>query len=279
MKKVFVAYANDKMAYALERIGKQANALGIFDEVILYRPEMLPDYVRNSVLMQYSYGGGYWAWKPYIIYETLQKNEEGTIVCYVDAGATLRKGIEWTLYFELMKKYDFLCFEYRNEMPVWEKFGTSSTQIKHWGKRNTLLFLDEYIGTSEYREKNKIMGGCMFVKGRDNRMLRQWVDITMNHPEVIIDPSDDEMKNQYPFFAQHKHDQVVLTALAYANRDECLVLPELSETCGNNVVIYHSRFRVRTYNDYVKECVKRKIRYVFGDKWYGCIKEKLLRKL
>ena len=58
MKKVFVAYANDKMAYALERIGKQANALGIFDEVILYRPEMLPDYVRNSVLMQYSYGGG-----------------------------------------------------------------------------------------------------------------------------------------------------------------------------------------------------------------------------
>lgn len=63
MKKVFVAYANDKMAYALERIGKQANALGIFDEVILYRPEMLPDYVRNSVLMQYSYGGGYWPWK------------------------------------------------------------------------------------------------------------------------------------------------------------------------------------------------------------------------
>lgn len=45
MKKVFVAYANDKMAYALKRIGKQANALGIFDEVILYRPEMLPDYV------------------------------------------------------------------------------------------------------------------------------------------------------------------------------------------------------------------------------------------
>lgn len=119
----------------------------------------------------------------------------------------------------------------------------------------------------------------MFVKGRDNRMLRLWVDITMNHPEVIIDSSEDEMKNQYPFFAQHKHDQVVLTALAYANRGECLVLPELSETCGSNVAISASRFRVRTHSDYVKESVKRKIRYVFGDKWYGCIKEKLLRIL
>ena len=98
-KRIFVAYADAKMSYSLMRIGRQARALDIFDEVILYTPDDLPDKIRQLKLMQFSYGGGYWAWKPWIIYDTLQKNEEGTIVCYVDAGCTLKKGIEWSLYF------------------------------------------------------------------------------------------------------------------------------------------------------------------------------------
>lgn len=90
--------------------------------------------------MRHSYGGGYWAWKPCIIKEILSKYDDNTIVCYADAGCTLKKGIEWTLYFELMKDYDMICFKYRDEYPQWEKFGSTSTKIKHWGKRILFCF-------------------------------------------------------------------------------------------------------------------------------------------
>lgn len=162
MKKIFIAYADEKMAYSLKRIGRQALRLGIFDEVILWTPEMLPDYIKQFPLMQYSYGGGFWAWKPCIIYETLQQHEEGTVVCYIDAGCTLRKGIEWTLYFELMKEYDTLCFKYRDEMPEWDKFGSKKTAIECWAKKDLLLFLDKCVGTVDYRKQNKVWGGHFF---------------------------------------------------------------------------------------------------------------------
>ena len=277
-KKIFIAYADNKMAYSLNRIGKQAKALDIFDEVILYTPEMLPKHIRDSKLMQYSYGGGYWAWKPYIIYETLRNNKEGTIVCYVDAGCTLKKGIEWTLYFELMKEYDTLCFHYRDIMPEWEKFGTMYTKIKYWSKKSLLLFLDQYTGINSYRENNKIWGGALFFKGKENQLLNQWMEIVFSHPEVILDPSQEEMQDQYPYFAQHKHDQVVLTALAFVNKDRCLVLPELSETCGVNVAIYASRIRASKKRDYVMEMVKRSIRNMIGDSLFDRIKSILYRK-
>lgn len=275
MKKIFIAYADEKMAYSLKRIGRQARRLGIFDDVLLWKPQDLPDYIKQSPLMQYSYGGGYWAWKPCIIYETLQRYEEGTIVCYIDAGCTLKKGIEWGLYWELLNEYSALCFKYTKKMPEWKKFGTSSTKIEHWAKKELLLFLDEWVGTSDYRKCCKVWGGGVFFKGKDNALLKDWLNIVLKYPEVILDPSKDEMKDQYPFFAQHKHDQPVLTALAY-KFENCCVLPELSETWGNNVAICATRIRAHNAKDYywykiksccrniLGECATKKIKKIIG---------------
>lgn len=277
-KRVFVAYADAKMSYSLMRIGRQARALDIFDEVILYTPDDLPDKIRQLKLMQFSYGGGYWAWKPWIIYDTLQKNEEGTIVCYVDAGCTLRKGIEWSLYFDLMNDYQTLCFKYKDFMPEWGKFGTSCTKIKYWSKKSLLLFLDKYTNNDSYRETNKIWGGALFFKGKNNPFLSQWMDITFNYPEVILDPSEEELSDQYPFFVLHKHDQVVLTALASYNMESCMILPELSETHGECVAIYASRIRAKSKYEYILEMAKRKMRKLLGPIVYDLFK-KSLKKL
>lgn len=265
MKKVFIAYADEKMVYSLKRIGRQARSLGIFDDIILWTPKELPQYIKNSPLMQYTYGGGYWAWKPGIIYETLQRYEEGTVVCYVDAGCTLRKGIEWTLWFELMRDYDTILFRYKDEMPEWKKFGTIHTNIKYWTKKNLLLFLDQQCGATDYRENNKILGGVLFFKGKNNTLLQEWKKIMLYHPEVILDPSKEELQDQYPYFALHKHDQSVLTALAYKHKSTTIVLPELSETCGKHVAIYASRIRARNLKEYLIIQIKAFIRFALGD--------------
>lgn len=270
MRKIFCAYADLSCAYSLKRIGNQAKSLGVFDDIRLYTPSCLPEYVKELDLLKHRYGGGYWAWKPFIIHETLKDEEYGTVVCYADAGCTLRKGAEWIQYFEIMKDCDTLCFKYRDSMPEWEKFGTSETAIRHWGKKNSLMFLDAYTGDMEWRNDNKIWGGLLFFKGIENNMLKQWMDITENHPEIILDPSPEEMTDQYPYFALHKHDQVVLTALAHANVT-CMVLPELSETYMDGSVCA-TRYRCAARKDFLIEKAKRYLRSFIGTNTYDKIK-------
>ena len=107
MKKIFIAYADAALAYSLKRIGRQARRLQIFDEVILYTPADLSEEIKAHPLMQYSRGGGYWLWKPWLIQKTLRDHTPGDIVVYADAGSTLRKSPEWERLFGLMpnKRY------------------------------------------------------------------------------------------------------------------------------------------------------------------------------
>lgn len=271
LKKIFIAYADHHLAYSLKRIGRQARCLGCFDEVILYTPDDLPEYIRHSPLMQQAKGGGYWAWKPAIIHETLQKHDEGDIVVYVDAGCTLNKSTEWDLMFKLMLEYDTVCFHYDAEMPVWEKFGNTSTRIKYWTKQSAIRFLDDYCHDTRWHEALKVMGGILFIKGKDNRFLRQWLDIVMNHPEVISDPTEEELQEQPEGFAFHKHEQSVITALAN-NDPDTLVLPEISDTNGYHSFVYAERLRASSFKQYLIEKSKHLLRHYLGDDFIDGLK-------
>lgn len=270
-----IAYADEKLTYSLKRIGRQARKLGIFDEVKLFTPDDLPDYIRQSPLMQHQYGGGYWAWKPAIIHETLQEHDEGDIVVYVDAGCTLNKSTEWNLLFKLMERYDTICFHYDTFMPEWDKFGNTSTMIKYWTKKSTLDFMDVYFRDKSYQDALKVWGGCLLFKSKDNGLLKRWLDVTLNHPEVIIDPTKDEVKNQPSGFAKHKHDQSVLTALSYYD-NKTLVLPEISETNAETSFVWASRIRARNYGQYLWLMAKCHVRKLLGDNLFEKIKGLLL---
>lgn len=272
MKKIFIAYADSNLAYSLKRIGRQARRLRIFDEVILYTPADLPDYVLRSPLMKEKKGGGYWAWKPVIIHETLQRHEEGDIVVYVDAGCSLNKSTEWDLMFKLMQEYDTLCFHYDAVMPVWEKFGNTSTNIKYWTKKSALDFLDSYCQDNRYHEALKIWGGLLFVKGKENTFLKKWMDITLNHPAVIVDPTEEELKHQPTGFAFHKHDQSVMTALAFYDK-RTLVLPEISETKGESSFVWGERMRAKDYWQFLSESIKHHLRRKLGDNVFETCKK------
>ena len=264
MKKIFVAYADEHLAYSLRRIGRQARRLNVFDEVFLYTPADLPCYILQSPLMQHERGGGYWAWKPAIIYETLKAHDEDDIVVYADAGCTLNTSSEWELMFKLMREYDFICFHYDAEMPIWEKFGNTSTKIKFWTKQSAITFLDYYCHNDSWHDALKIWGGLLFVKGKDNSLLKQWLDITLHHPEVIMDSSDEDMLAEPAGFAFHKHDQSVLTALAYCTPGT-LVLPEVSETAGTDAFVWASRIRAASLSAFIAWKLKYYGRELLGD--------------
>ncbi|KUY16964.1 hypothetical protein BAZ12_20070 [Elizabethkingia miricola] len=273
MKKIFISYADDNMAYSLKRIGRNARKLRIFDEILLYTPEKLPDYIKSSSLMKYKRGGGYWAWKPAIIWETLQKYEEGTIVIYTDAGCSLYKTNEWSYYFDILKQKNIICFEYKNEMPEWEKFGQVSTKIKYWTKSNTINFFNNILGDGYSERFNKIWGGAILCKGKDNQFIKHWLDITLQYPNLIIDPTEEELKTENYFLAFHKHDQAVITPLAHLY-DDVLILEETAET-STQAAIVASRIRVKKYRDYIIYTIKLKIYSFMGENVYNTLKGRL----
>ena len=264
MKKVFIAYADDALAYSLKRIGRQARSLKIFDEVILYTPVDLSDEIKAHPLMQYSRGGGYWIWKPWLIRKTLQEHQPGDIVVYADAGSTLRKSPKWERLFDLMKQYDTLCFQYAETVPAFARWGNECTRIKYWTKKNTLAFLDSYFQDTAYRENCKIMGGLLFMKNPENSLLDKWLDISLRHPELIVDPTDEELKDQEPGFAFHKHEQSIITALAYYDKTVC-ILPETYEEYRPDSFAWASRCRAASFREFIVWKAKTEARHLLGN--------------
>jgi len=277
MKKIFISYADDNMRYSLKRIGKQAKKTGLFNEIILYTPDMLPSYVKESPLMAYSRGGGYWVWKPAIIWETLQKYEEGDIVVYADAGCSLNKNKLWEEYWNMLStNYHTIVFQYKDEMPEWTRWGQTSTKIKYWTKLSAFQYFEKLLG--HYGDYNKIWGGFLICKGKHNSFLKNWLDITLSHPELLIDPCGEEIKDQIPSFAFHKHDQSIITPLARLYASEVLILTETSETEPENSAVIASRIRAKTRSDYFILRLKYYLRNFLGNKLFDSIKYKLIRK-
>lgn len=217
MRKIFISYGDDSFKKSLKRIGKEAKMLGLFDKIILYSPNDLPAYIKTSPLMAFNRGGGYWAWKPYLIWKTLQQYGNDSIVVYVDAGCTLHQSDDWKLYFENMNKYDTIVFKYRDDVdyPWFNAYHCNSIQIKDWTKKNTLLYFDNLFGNQQWRHFNKIWGGFIIVKSINNKLINQWLNITLLSPKLIIDPYGNELEDQYDFFVEHRHDQCILTPLSY----------------------------------------------------------------
>lgn len=273
-KIVFIAYADDSLAYSLKRIGRQARRLKLFDEIILYTPADLSDAIKSHPLMQYSRGGGYWLWKPWLIQKTLREHTPGDVVVYADAGSTLRKSPEWERLFGLMEYYDTLCFQYAETVPAFARWGNSSTRIKYWTKKRLLTFFDNYFQDNNYRDNCKIMGGLLFMKNPQNSLLQQWLDITLNHPELIIDPTEEELKDQEPGFAYHKHEQSVITALAYYDKT-VLMIPETYEKYRPDTFAWASRCRASSFHEFLMWKIKTELRIMFGDSKIDRIKSRI----
>lgn len=216
--RVLISYGDERFKSSLHRLGNEAKQLGVFDRVVLYTPKDLPEYIKSSPLMAYTRGGGYWAWKPYLIQQTLWDYPDGTIVVYVDAGCQLQQADEWQQWFSLMEEHEVLLFRYRKNFPYdkWEEiYGTIDSSIGRWTKQETKDYFNRMFGNAAWQQEQKIWGGANLWRGQDNRLLKQWLSITLMHPELVIDPIGKELTEQPDNYIQHRHDQSILTPLAY----------------------------------------------------------------
>ena len=252
MGNVFISYGDKKFQKSLKRIKKQAKEVGIFNKIISYTPTDLPLFIKSSPLFSSMKGGGYWIWKPYIINYTLEKCDEGDVIYYVDAGCTLNPNSkEWNLFQNIMVNHQVIVFQYRNNYNYigWDQYckdqHNNNPALKHWIKPLTRDYFTRYLGTEDYLDFNKIMGGIIIIKKTSSipLFLSEWLNISLFHPELICDPFGEDLSRLPDTFNVHRHDQTIITPLVYKykNIDVIKILPETSESCKESTSIIASR--------------------------------------
>ncbi len=274
-KNIIISYADENMIYSLKQWGIQARYLPCFDKVIKYTKKDLPLEILNHPLMQYKKGGGYWVWKPYLIWKTLQDYPDGTKVFYMDSGCSVHPGNDWYIYLEELDKYSTLLFQYAANIPSWKKYTPDgSSAIEVWTKKKTLDFFDSYLGTSDYHRFSKIEGGYIFCKGKNNPFIKEWLDITLTHPELVMEPGEDELKDQYrAFCGLHRHDQSIITPIAYKYKETNIihVSPDVFDENPISLIIRSSRNHINKKRFYMI-FLRYHLQGVLGMRCYNSIK-------
>ena len=174
MEKILIFYGTEEFQGSLKRLKKEAEILNIFDKIIIYTPDDLPMHIKANSLMNYKKGGGYWIWKPYIIWKTLQ-DYPNSIVVYIDAGCSISKSEEWNQYFKFIEKHDTILFQYRNSFDYgWNKMWPSATtKIGNWTKLNTQKYFDQLIKDENWHSFDKIWADFLICKNPKNEFISQ----------------------------------------------------------------------------------------------------------
>ena len=97
--KIFLNYGDKKFKLSRQRISLEAKKLNYFDRIITETENIkndvdIIDSLKNpkfKKVFNAKRGGGYWLWKPYIIYKNLKLLNHNDILVYSDSGSTIPK--------------------------------------------------------------------------------------------------------------------------------------------------------------------------------------------
>lgn len=206
-RNIFLSYASGSFIQARDELCQSALAVG-FDEARARGPEHLdPAFVEeNQDILSQSRGAGYWLWKPQIILQELIKLDKGDVLVYSDAGRSSyyqfrnfpKKCIALT------KKYGFLLG------PTIGQHGPMSK----WTKRDAFVLLD--MDKSEIYSLPPIQATYSFWTPCKEAFdfLELWISACKDE-RILTDIPNSQGFPNLADFKDHRHDQAVLSLLAY----------------------------------------------------------------
>lgn len=203
MSKLFITYGTDDYAYQVNRICLEARSINRFEEVKAFSPKDVSPDVKESELFIARRGGGYWLWKPDIIFATMNNHKNGDVVIYCDAGCSIYNVKQWEWYFSVLSKYDILAQKIYQPTYKW----TTKETIDCFAKTNGQNW--QY----SYQFCTGVI--AITITPFTRRFIQEWRDIMLNHPEFVKDVVEKELLNQCDGFIENRHDQSVYSALVY----------------------------------------------------------------
>jgi hypothetical protein len=215
MKKVHVAFANERFYKSLDILERTSNDIGKVDEFVSYRPSDLHAnnfWEENQSVLSHllvsetsPIGAGYWIWKPFIILETMKKLDDGDIVLYTDAGMKVLDNLNPLFDITKTSKDNRMLFE-----PSM-KYGSHLHST--WTKRDCFVLMD-LDGAVYWNARMLHAAFSVWMKTSKNiEFLSEWQRY-LTDTRIVTDEPNTCGKPNFPDFKQHRWDQAVLSLLS-----------------------------------------------------------------
>ena len=226
--KIFVTYGNKKFKKSRERLDKEAQSLNLFDKTIIEtdvnikKDSEFKEGLKNDnfkKVFNKKRGGGYWIWKPYIIYKNLKLLKKNDILVYADAGCTIKKNSynNFTKTFKRLKngKNKILL----NKLKATNDYSISELKEKMWCKGDVLKYYNVY-NNDKILNSTQFEGGRIFILKNDKTMkiFRKLWNTAKKYPE-LFDDSKSKIENKEDFI-EARHDQSNISLLCKIS-DNC----------------------------------------------------------
>lgn len=221
----FITYGNEKYEKAKQRLCSQANQFEGITHVRGYGPSDLSDSLRKKYknILEQPRGGGYWLWKPFVLYNHFKTLKENDILVYLDAGCVLNpKGItRFQEYIDILDKSDIgiLSFQMHNQIEKW------------WTTREIFEYYELDVN-GDHANSGQFLGGVFMLKKNKHseEYVKKLVSITLTQSQLY---TDEHNKNgrQMSWFKDNRHDQSISSLLRKIHgteiipRDESFVVP------------------------------------------------------
>lgn len=200
MKIWFTNYADNNFKDKQKALNNYARKTGQFDNIIAWGPDCIEHsfYEKNKEILQKSRGGGYWLWKPYFIYKTLTKMDDGDLLLYLDSGDVFFGDIR-NLMINVLRHYDIMLT-------------TGHNKQKQYCKRDAFVLMD--CDAEIYWENMQIEAGMIMIKNTQSikNLIFSWL-IYCSEANIITDLPNICGKENFPEFIDHRHDQAILNNL------------------------------------------------------------------
>jgi len=237
MRKHLIVYGTQNYSNAIRSLIKSSK--NFFDEHHVFGPSDISGdfYEKNQHILDQKRGAGYWLWKPYFIYETLKKINDGDIVFYVDAGNQFLNDPTF-LYERINENNGIILFDNRDGV---ESGGAAQNFISC--KRDSFVLMG--CDSNEYITGKHLNASYQIYQKNKNTLsfVSEYLDICQN-VNIITDTPNQHGPNYLGYY-DHRHDQSVLSLLSIKHKITPFVDPsEWGNKCncrGFDQVFKHHR--------------------------------------
>lgn len=214
-EKVLINFADKGYENAKKSQRESATTVGNITKVIEYSFEDMDQQFKdeNKEILAESRGAGYWLWKPYFILKTLQTLNENDILIYCDTAMIFMSSID--VYINAMKS-SILLFEHNVDYIE-----------KQFTKGDVFKELDAYDPTITDSVQLDASHSLWKKDEKSLAFVTEWLDLCKNKQLISDDPS---ITPNLPGFAEHRHDQSILSVLAKVKKDQYNIQIEKSAT-------------------------------------------------
>lgn len=194
-----VNYANDKFKDQqrfLKKIHSENFNILSYDREWLVSTDFYKDHQN---LLDEEIGGGWWAWKPYVILDALSKVEENDFIIYCDCGDMISSNIK--SYVENTLSDDEFCL-----------LLLGNNKNKDYTKRDCFILMG--CDEDDYWNSNQLEAGVQVWKATEQsiNIVSDWLKYCVNPQIIKNDPST--LGEEFSSFKDHRNDQSILTNIA-----------------------------------------------------------------